>query len=56
VLSKNAGHFESGPWHPELFPELVLGRLRPNIVMGGVTGLEEREWEGGEIRIGDTDS
>ena len=28
-------------------------RLRPNIVIGGVSGLEEREWEGGAIRIGD---
>lgn len=28
-------------------------RLRPNIVIGGVAGLAEREWEGGEIRIGD---
>jgi hypothetical protein len=24
VLSKDAGHFESGPWHPELFPEFRL--------------------------------
>ena len=28
-------------------------RLRPNIVIGGVSGLEEREWEGGIIRIGE---
>jgi uncharacterized protein YcbX len=28
-------------------------RLRPNIVIGGVPGLEERKWEGGVIRIGD---
>jgi hypothetical protein len=28
-------------------------RLRPNIVIGGVSGLEEREWEGGVIRIGE---
>ena len=28
-------------------------RLRPNIVIGGVTGLEEGEWEGGVIRIGE---
>ena len=27
-------------------------RLRPNIVVGGVPGLEEREWEGGVMRIG----
>lgn len=28
-------------------------RLRPNIVIGGVPGLEEREWEKGVMRIGD---
>jgi uncharacterized protein len=28
-------------------------RLRPNIVIGGVTGLEERTWEGGRILIGE---
>jgi len=28
-------------------------RLRPNIVIGGVSGLEERTWEGGRIVIGD---
>ena len=28
-------------------------RLRPNIVIGGVTGLAEREWEGRALRIGD---
>lgn len=27
-------------------------RLRPNIVIGGVTGLEEREWPGARLRIG----
>ena len=27
-------------------------RLRPNIVIGGVDGLAEREWEGKRIRIG----
>jgi uncharacterized protein YcbX len=27
-------------------------RLRPNIVIGGVEGLEEREWPGAELRIG----
>lgn len=27
-------------------------RLRPNIVIGGVEGLAEREWEGGRLRIG----
>jgi hypothetical protein len=28
-------------------------RLRPNIVVGGVEGLAERDWEGSELRIGD---
>lgn len=28
-------------------------RLRPNIVIGGVTGLDERQWEGGQLRIGE---
>ena len=28
-------------------------RLRPNIVIGGVPGLAEREWEGGTLRIGE---
>jgi uncharacterized protein YcbX len=28
-------------------------RLRPNIVVGGVTGLEEREWQGDQLLIGD---
>jgi uncharacterized protein len=28
-------------------------RLRPNLVIGGVDGLAEREWEGGGLRIGD---
>jgi hypothetical protein len=28
-------------------------RLRPNIVIGGVDGLEEREWEGSQLLIGD---
>ncbi|MCY7302424.1 MAG: MOSC N-terminal beta barrel domain-containing protein [Thermoleophilia bacterium] len=28
-------------------------RLRPNIVIGGVEGLAERQWEGAELRIGD---
>jgi uncharacterized protein len=27
-------------------------RFRPNVVIGGVPGLSEREWEGGELRIG----
>jgi hypothetical protein len=29
-------------------------RLRPNIVVGGVTGLKERRWPGRRLRIGDT--
>jgi len=28
-------------------------RLRPNILIGGVAGLEEREWPGAELHIGD---
>jgi len=28
-------------------------RLRPNIVIGGVEGLEERSWEGRRLRVGD---
>jgi hypothetical protein len=28
-------------------------RLRPNIVVGGVTGLAERTWQGRRLRIGD---
>ncbi|HEY1539730.1 MAG TPA: MOSC N-terminal beta barrel domain-containing protein [Solirubrobacteraceae bacterium] len=28
-------------------------RLRPNIVLGGVDGLAERDWEGARLRIGD---
>ena len=28
-------------------------RLRPNIVVGGVEGLAEREWPGAELHIGD---
>ncbi len=28
-------------------------RLRPNLVIGGVTGLEERTWPGRKLRIGD---
>lgn len=30
-----------------------LRRLRPNIVIGGVAGLEEREWQGGQILMDD---
>jgi MOSC domain-containing protein len=28
-------------------------RLRPNIVIGGVEGLDERQWPGSQLRIGD---
>ncbi|MBI3209732.1 MAG: MOSC N-terminal beta barrel domain-containing protein [Candidatus Solibacter usitatus] len=28
-------------------------RLRPNIVIGGVSGLDERRWPGGQLRIGE---
>ena len=28
-------------------------RLRPNLVIGGVKGLEERQWPGRKLRIGD---
>ncbi len=28
-------------------------RLRPNLVIGGVTGLDERKWPGRKLRIGD---
>ena len=28
-------------------------RLRPNLVIGGVHGLDERDWEGRRLRIGD---
>ena len=27
-------------------------RFRPNLVIGGVAGLSERQWEGGQLRIG----
>ena len=30
-----------------------LRRLRPNLVIGGVEGLEERTWEGRRIQVGD---
>lgn len=28
-------------------------RLRPNIIVGGVEGMDERTWEGGQLMIGD---
>ena len=31
-----------------------IRRLRPNILIGGVEGMAEREWEGAQLRIGDT--
>lgn len=30
-----------------------IRRLRPNILIGGVTGMEEVTWPGGELHIGD---
>jgi MOSC domain-containing protein len=30
-------------------------RLRPNLVIGGVTGLAERGWEGGRLAIGEVE-
>lgn len=30
-------------------------RLRPNLVIGGVAGLAEREWEGRRLRIGEAE-
>ena len=27
-------------------------RFRPNLVIGGVPGLSERQWEGAQLRIG----
>ena len=31
-----------------------IRRLRPNVLIGGVEGMAEREWEGAQLRIGDT--
>ena len=28
-------------------------RLRPNLVIGDVPGLDERDWPGGKLRVGD---
>lgn len=28
-------------------------RLRPNLLLGGVEGLEEQQWQGRALRIGD---
>ena len=30
-------------------------RLRPNIVIGGVEGLAEREWQGGRLEVGEVE-
>jgi uncharacterized protein YcbX len=55
----------SGPERFDILPLLVatdgaiadfgydLRRLRPNIVISGVEGLAEREWEGGLLAVGD---
>jgi len=57
--------FDDGPGRFDVLPLLVATdgaiaefgsdgrRLRPNIVVGGVTGLAERDWEGRFLRIGD---
>ena len=29
-----------------------MERFRPNLVIGGVPGLSERQWEGAQLRIG----
>jgi uncharacterized protein YcbX len=31
-----------------------LRRLRPNLIVGGVDGLQEREWEGRQLHVGET--
>jgi hypothetical protein len=55
---------EEGPDRFDILPLLVATdgavaafghdrrRLRPNIVIGGVAGMAEREWEGRRLRIG----
>jgi uncharacterized protein len=55
---------EEGPERFDILPLLVATdgavaafgpdrrRLRPNLVIGGVSGLAEREWEGRRLRIG----
>jgi len=30
-------------------------RLRPNLIIGGVEGLAEREWQGGRLEVGDVE-
>jgi uncharacterized protein len=56
---------DEGPDRFDILPLLVatdgaiaafgrdVRRLRPNIVVGGVDGLQERDWEGRQLRIGD---
>ena len=57
--------YHDGPARFDILPLLVatdgaiaafghdLRRLRPNIVVGGVEGLEERSWPGKCLRVGD---
>ena len=56
---------DEGPERFDVLPLLVatdgavkafgrdVRRLRPNILIGGVEGLAEFEWEGAELHIGD---
>ena len=56
---------ETGPGRFDVLPLLIATdgalqavghdrrRFRPNIVIGGVSGLSEREWEGRRLQIGD---
>jgi uncharacterized protein YcbX len=58
--------YHDGPARFDILPLLVatdgaiavfghdFRRLRPNIVVGGVEGLEERNWPGKCLRVGDT--
>ena len=57
---------DEGPERFDVLPLLVatdgavaafgrdVRRLRPNILIGGVDGLSEFEWEGAELHVGDT--
>lgn len=57
--------FHGGPERFDVLPLLVatdgaveafgrdVRRLRPNILVGGVEGLDERDWPGATLRIGD---
>ena len=66
-VEKAAGRgarLERGRWRFDILPLLVATdgtlaafghdprRLRPNLVVGGVSGLAERSWEGSHLRIG----